>query len=236
MSSISDNINFVNNGKVKIYSDNQTSATALRMQSKDALKTVSGNGDFVFYGYAYNEETGRLVKDANAISANHNLNGIAYVEETITHDTTFYLYNKAYGEEMKLEYILGGDSLYLGEFHSAIDLNITVNGMNVLNGFITDTVAGDGDIMNVSMLLESNSPLFLSDIKVWKYEDGKWLDATSDMLENHNLSYDADTNKLTFENVTNFTGWAVTTVPEPAEWTMLLGTIALAAAIYRKRK
>ena len=236
VSSISDNISFVNNGKIKIYSDSQTVSTALTNQSRRTTNSFSGKGDFVFYGYAYDEENGRLVKDVNAISANHNLNGIAYVEETITKDTTFYLYNKSYGEEMKLEYILGGDSLYLGEFHSAIDLNMTVNGMDVLNGFITDTIAGDSDIINVSMLLDSDIPLLLSDIKVWKYEDGIWLDATLDMLENHNLSYDADTNKLTFENVNNFSGWAITTVPEPAELAMLCGTFVLCFVIYRRRK
>ena len=90
--------------------------------------------------------------------------------------------------------------------------------------------------MNVSMLLDSDIPLLLSDIKVWKYEDGIWLDATLDMLENHNLSYDADTNKLTFENVNNFSGWAITTVPEPAEWSMLCGTFVLCFVIYRRRK
>ena len=86
------------------------------------------------------------------------------------------------------------------------------------------------------MLLESDSLLSLSDIKVWKYEDGIWLDVTLDMLENHNLSYDADTNKLTFENVNNFSGWAITTVPEPAEWAVLLGAVVLGFVVYSKRK
>ena len=79
-----------------------------------------------------------------------------------------------------------------------------------------------------------------TDIKIFNFEDNKIYvgnSATDEKLKYFKLySGEAENTYLGTASVNN--GWLVfaTVVPEPAEWAMIFGGIALGLAIYRRRK
>ena len=76
-------------------------------------------------------------------------------------------------------------------------------------------------------------------MRIFDFQEGQIYvgngDSARERIEQHVTLYDADKNFLGSATVVN--GWiSLVAVPEPAEWAMILGVLALGFAIYRRRK
>ena len=105
---------------------------------------------------------------------------------------------------------------------------------------------------NLDITVSNGAHLYLTDsytafqfgsddtnMRIFDFQEGQIYvgngDSARERIEQHVTLYDADKNFL--GNATVVNGWiSLATVPEPAEWAMILGVLALGSAIYRRRK
>ena len=92
-------------------------------------------------------------------------------------------------------------------------------------------------------LTRDSDTIFLSDINsiltIYGFEDNRIYVGESNSVYNvlGNIKAYGDLDgKEAISGLTVQNGWLVSAVPEPAEWAMILGALALGLAVYRKRK
>ena len=94
-------------------------------------------------------------------------------------------------------------------------------------------------------LTRDSDTIFLSDpdsiLNIYGFEDNRIYvgesNSVHNVLGNIKAYGDLEGNDLISSGLTIQNGWLVAAaVPEPAEWAMIFGTIALGLAIYRRRK
>ena len=142
-------------------------------------------------------------------------------------------YDTTTGQESTIAVVISGDTSHT--------LNISANQefmyFNLLAGSAIDITITDGAKLRFTdgknLQFGNNSSMRIFDYK----DEQVWVgtnDSVREKIEQYVTLYDAEKNLL--GNATVVNGWIALAVPEPAEWAMILGSLALGFAIYRRRK
>ena len=116
------------------------------------------------------------------------------------------------------------------------DVSFGYINQGINNAVLNITLYDDG----IFRLVNGDSMLNMhADIKIFNFDEGKVYvgkSATEDELQYIKLYSGEAENTYMGTAMVNNAGWLTLVVPEPAEWAMIFGGIALGLAIYRRRK